>query len=111
MYLLTNSPLVFHDISTHQKVDPILKHIIIDRASGKVSIQLCLIKGVLRLNNHQKKPTRIYLLQSLVDLVITYYHDLVAGGHTLFMVKESFFANSNKRCHSLGTGLFDLCFQ
>lgn len=34
---------------------------------------------------------RIYLLQSLVDLVITYHHDSVVGLKTLLRVKESFF--------------------
>lgn len=94
--LLTNFPLAFQDISTQQRADGVLKPIISDLESGNISDRYILHKGTLCLKNHKDDPIKIYVPQSLVDLVINYYHDSPVGGHlgiqkTKFKVSEFFY--------------------
>jgi hypothetical protein len=78
--LINEIPLAFTDIKTYQAEDIKCKNII--KSIREDTNQLCyFLKNDILMYKNSKGKARIYLPDKLINLVFTFYHNTIFGGH------------------------------
>lgn len=93
--LINEIPLAFTDIKSHQEEDQLCKEII-SSIKNKTNQECYYLKDEVLMYKNSKNKAKIFLPNSLINLVFTFYHNSLFGGHlgiyrTQAKINEYFF--------------------